>query len=641
MADFRKWFFAIVALAVLVGVTADTAAAQSFQCQANAGVPARVRGEGRTELVGEMLLNCNGNVASTGALYANIQIFLSTNITSKITNSTTNATEALLMLGDPLPTMQCLTPNLISAAPQVPLIPSCGTGSVWATYQNVYQGVKAGDNSLLWLNVPIVVPPATTQVIRITNVRANANQAYSQGQTFIPQQITMFVTVTSSVSIPINNPTQVVAAVLKGLDFAVVKCSDDTSSTSVSGQQCVKRNETDPTATDHVMDALLKYSEGFDAAFKIRKSLLQDGANLGTLFNSSESGYINSGANLAVVAPYGLGSTIGFANTGTRLLARFANIPTGVLLFVTNNPTVTGTTSTIATQSETSNSVLGTRAVLVSVTDPTGSGGSKDFPISYSGKYSGCSTTSDMGVVQVPLFGGAGAATWEIIASSPGAVETIAFGVETAWAASPSTNSPALTAGTSGTVAGSFAPISSDDKMSATSPIPRFADISVGKTLIDIGACVTNLLFPFVSARGGFDTGMAISNTTLDNSVDMPGGTNKVPFNTTKQNGACTLYYFGDKEDGTSLSKPIQTSGVINAGKQLVYTLFGGGSGIDATPGFQGYIIARCAFQKGHGFAFISDLGAQKLALGYLALIMGDSTSSRDVTGSAAERLDN
>jgi hypothetical protein len=134
---------------------------------------------------------------------------------------------------------------------------------------------------------------------------------------------------------------------------------------------------------------------------------------------------------------------------------------------------------------------------------------------------------------------------------------------------------------------------------------------------------------------------MAISNTTLDNSVDMPGGTNKVPFNTTKQNGACTLYYFGDKEDGTSLSKPIQTSGVINAGKQLVYTLFGGGSGIDATPGFQGYIIARCAFQKAHGFAFISDLGAQKLAMGYLPLIMSDSTSSRDVTGAAAERLDN
>jgi hypothetical protein len=636
MADFRKWFFALVALAVLVGITADTAAAQSFQCTANAGVPARVRGEGRTELVGDMLLNCNGTVATSTALLANIQIFLSTNITSRITNTTTNATEALLMLGDPLPAMQCLTPNLTSAAPQVVGIPSCGTGSVWETYQNVYQGVKAGDNSLLWLNVPIVIPPATTQVIRITNVRANANQAFSQGQTFIPQQITMFVTVSSSVSIPINNPTQVVAAVLKGLDFAVVKCTDETSSTSVSGQQCVSRGKTDPTATDHSMDALLKYSEGFDVAFKIRKSVGQDGANLNVLFNSSESAYINS----LQTSPYGLGSTIGFANTGSRLLARFANIPTGVLLFVTTSQTAVGTTATVTTQTETG-TTTGTKAVLVSVTDPTGSGGSKDFPISYTGKYTGCSATIDNGLVQVPLFGGAGAATWEIIASTPGSVETIAFGVETSWSASPSTNSPALTAGTPGTVAGSFAPISSDDKMSATSPIPRFADTSISKTLVEIGACVTNLLFPFVSARGGFDTGIAISNTTLDNSKDLPGGTNKVPFNTSQQNGACTLYYFGDKEDGTSLSKPIQTSGVINAGKQLVYTLFGGGSGIDATPGFQGYIIARCAFQKAHGFAFISDLGAQKLAMGYLPLIMSDSTSSRDTTGASAERLDN
>ena len=635
MADFRKWFFALVALAVLVGITADTAAAQSFQCTANAGVPARVRGEGRTELVGDMLLNCNGTVATSTALLANIQIFLSTNITSRITNTTTNATEALLMLGDPLPAMQCLTPNLTSAAPQVVGMPSCGTGSVWATYQNVFQGVKAGDNSLLWLNVPIVIPPATTQVIRITNVRANANQAFSQGQTFIPQQITMFVTVSSSVSIPINNPTQVVAAVLKGLDFAVRNCADS-DTTSVAGQQCVSRGKTDPTATDHSMDALLKYSEGFDVAFKIRKSVGQDGANLNVLFNSSESAYINS----LQTSPYGLGSTIGFANTGSRLLARFANIPTGVLLFVTTSQTAVGTTATVTTQTETG-TTTGTKAVLVSVTDPTGSGGSKDFPISYTGKYTGCSATIDNGLVQVPLFGGAGAATWEIIASTPGSVETIAFGVETSWSASPSTNSPALTAGTPGTVAGSFAPISSDDKMSATSPIPRFADTSISKTLVEIGACVTNLLFPFVSARGGFDTGIAISNTTLDNSKDLPGGTNKVPFNTSQQNGACTLYYFGDKEDGTSLSKPIQTSGVINAGKQLVYTLFGGGSGIDATPGFQGYIIARCAFQKAHGFAFISDLGAQKLAMGYLPLIMSDSTSSRDTTGASAERLDN
>ena len=39
-------------------------------------------------------------------------------------------------------------------------------------------------------------------------------------------------------------------------------------------------------------------------------------------------------------------------------------------------------------------------------------------------------------------------------------------------------------------------------------------------------------------------------------------------------------------------------------------------------PGFQGYGIAQCAFQFGHGFAFVSDVGARNLAMGYLPLVV-------------------
>jgi hypothetical protein len=39
-------------------------------------------------------------------------------------------------------------------------------------------------------------------------------------------------------------------------------------------------------------------------------------------------------------------------------------------------------------------------------------------------------------------------------------------------------------------------------------------------------------------------------------------------------------------------------------------------------PGFNGYVIAVCNFQYAHGFAFVSDLGAQKLAMGYLADVL-------------------
>jgi len=49
-------------------------------------------------------------------------------------------------------------------------------------------------------------------------------------------------------------------------------------------------------------------------------------------------------------------------------------------------------------------------------------------------------------------------------------------------------------------------------------------------------------------------------------------------------------------------------------------------------------VIAQCQFQYGHGFAFISDIGAQRLAMGYLALVM-DDTLSPSRTGSKSESL--
>ncbi len=53
--------------------------------------------------------------------------------------------------------------------------------------------------------------------------------------------------------------------------------------------------------------------------------------------------------------------------------------------------------------------------------------------------------------------------------------------------------------------------------------------------------------------------------------------------------------------------------------------------------GFQGYMIAVCNFQLAHGFAFISDLGARNLAMGYLALVLPNGTGARMAT----EQLDN
>ena len=123
-----------------------------------------------------------------------------------------------------------------------------------------------------------------------------------------------------------------------------------------------------------------------------------------------------------------------------------------------------------------------------------------------------------------------------------------------------------------------------------------------------INVCSCNLLFPFVTNQAGFDTGVAIANTSLD------------PFGTSTQAGIVTLNYYGGTTGGGA-APAAQKSTSVAAGSELVFTLSnGGGLGVAATPGFQGYMIAVANFQYCHGFAFISDLGAQSLAEGYLAI---------------------
>ena len=152
-----------------------------------------------------------------------------------------------------------------------------------------------------------------------------------------------------------------------------------------------------------------------------------------------------------------------------------------------------------------------------------------------------------------------------------------------------------------GAVNGSFAPLSTVTSAGNRAPIPRFADTSTSSNIFTINPCRTNLLYPFVTNQAGFDTGLAISNTSSD------------PFGTAGQTGSCQLNYYGGTTGGGAQTTPAVSSGAT-------YTSLANSS----APNFQGYIIAQCNFQYAHGYAFISDLGARNLAMGYLALIIPD-----------------
>jgi hypothetical protein len=287
-------------------------------------------------------------------------------------------------------------------------------------------------------------------------------------------------------------------------------------------------------------------------------------------------------------------------------MAKFENVPSGVVLYVGIRE------DDAANVSQSEPTTLDARLVS---TDPFGAG-------AFSA--TAATSTASGGLAPVTLSGGTGIAVWEVMTSNALAVETAYFPYAVAYTSNTSNNLPAL--GTAN-VRFSFAPQSSVTTASASAPVPRFADTSVQRTLLVINACSANLLFPYVTQQSGFDTGLVISNTSLDTTTG--GLKNWGP--TTPQNGACSIYYFGETTGGGAAPAQ-QTSQSVAAGKQLIWTLFAGGvtdTTIKPTPGFQGYIIASCAFQYAHGFAFISDLGAQKLAMGYLALILDGSLGAR------------
>jgi hypothetical protein len=136
-----------------------------------------------------------------------------------------------------------------------------------------------------------------------------------------------------------------------------------------------------------------------------------------------------------------------------------------------------------------------------------------------------------------------------------------------------------------------------------------------GAPWLTVAPCSTNLLYPWVLNFAGLDTGLAIANTSTD------------PYGTVAQAGTCTINLYPTDtttNSGVSAGAGISiTTSSIASGSVWRATM----SGTSAFTGKAGYIIAVCAFQFGHGFAFITDnfgVGAPATAQGYLANIIPD-----------------
>ncbi|MBV9505718.1 MAG: hypothetical protein JO323_12015, partial [Acidobacteriia bacterium] len=627
--DFRRWITALAGLALFAGLASAQVGGgggTQLTCSVNTSNTPTLRSEGITELVGDIVITCTGgqiipNIGNGGATSnpaaqaVNITVSLTSQVTSRLLGSG-NVSEALLMIDEPnsglaapIPGFGPAEPFTVCSAPTTGGCagPSSGSGNAYVLTQtvgttayqtavssstatagtaspvpNVYQGVVAG-NQVTFFGVP-VVPPGTSgsRVFRITNVRVNANGLGGGGS--VPVQASLQTS--NPAALPISNATPIVGFVQQSLT---------TSSTAGAFTQCVGTSLSPGLLAQA---SVVSFSEAgtFASAFKTRVDPTVSGQSgssspgQGSSLVQNVPGHIynaESGFTLTVN-----GATAGLADFGTRFQAVLNNIPTGagVHVYISSTnllPTATPSGTIYVTPATSSNVAYAT-----AVTSSTAAEGSAPTASSASAGFNG-----SVPVVEItPTTGNSATAVWEVINTQPSVIDTYYFGIYYTYSASPGTNVPP--AGTA-TVNLSYSPTSTTTTASS-GPIPRFIDTSKAGNAFSVSICRTVLLFPFVTNQAGFDTGLAISNTSTD------------PFGTSPQQGTCQMSWYGSAAPTTPPTPSIATATTYaNLASSLA-------------PGFQGYMIAVCNFQYAHGFAFISDVGARNLAMGYLALIIPD-----------------
>jgi hypothetical protein len=332
----------------------------------------------------------------------------------------------------------------------------------------------------------------------------------------------------------------------------------------------------------------IQLGEKFGGAFKTKVPTLNTVTGAAQLCNEGACSTTNGEQGT-----YQGAAPIGTATSGTRFLLSFAGIPSGVTVYLP--VTVTGNSNPGATD-----------GLILSLTSSSTAAFSAVSPIG----------TNFLGVpatdAAITATNGTATAVYEVTQTD----NTI----------------PAETASISGVLyfVGNFASVAPASPTVTVTPAPtgqttapNFATSSnPAITLNSFTACTTNLLFPFVTNQLGFDTGIVLANTSTD-PFGVPGPPTFTGTGAAPAPGSCALNFYGagapTPNTGVAAPGGSQASGTTNA-FQLS----------SVAPGFQGYVIAVCNYQYGHGYAFIEyDLTqGNGVAEGYLALVVPTTRST-------------
>jgi hypothetical protein len=588
MAELRTKLMTLAGIALMF---AGMAHAQLTGCQA-ASNAVFVAAEGTVEQTSDITISCP---AIAGAATLNLSVYLSpaVSVTSAVLGSGSSAKSETL----------------------------AGFGALGGALAGQQNGAVSGSSVTF---SGLVTTPTVATTITITNIKINASQIATSSGAPTAVTATIFVGGTNvtpavlsavNVAFAANGLASIKSSQVSGNSIASIPiCTGVNAYTSATinvgtagAPVNVQGIESDgpwsgvnPAFNNTVASPNVNYiwgnpsfnvqfSEGFATAFKTQGSATvaqQNGSDPGSGATANTTLGSEFTNNTYTGFGYSANNTTNQATSGTRIQVVLNNIPGNVTVYVPLQLNANGGQMILV------NSATGAYAA---TTGSTANGA----PGATAGNNGGNSSAG-----QLTVSNGSATAVYEETVNAPGAVESyvvpVYFAAGGAAVAAPSS---AVTA----TV--SFAPIGS------SSGVPNFVSGSSTATVngAAFSACSTTLLFPFVTNQLGFDTGIAIANTSSDL---LNGGTKSTA---AAQSGTCSLTFFGNTAPAAVTTASIASGTDYAAAASTV------------APGFQGYMIASCNFLYGHGFAYVVYNLTQNngAAMGYLAdVIQSDRKSS-------------
>jgi hypothetical protein len=471
-----------LATAILAGAVNYAQLLPTVECSVQNATPTIVRVEGTTELVNDILLYCTGGTPTASGQpipLTNVTLVLNTFFTNRLIGG--SYLDALLTIDEPYPSNPISPSGSVMIPANQPAQSLCyspgganpgscnyllGTGGggyetpnnpyLQSNASTIFAGQRTAENEVTWSGVPIDPPGSNgaTRFIRLTNLRGNAAQL-GLSSTIIPTQIIGFLEVNSPENIAINNPQVALAYIQSGLvapNTSLTLCGCPTHNASLLGG-----------GSNGSFDGAVQITEGSAAAFKRRNvGLTTNGTtapaaypqNIPGVSYETETGFFPSPST---VSPpnYALSP----ADSGTRILLVFDNVPFGVHVFL---PVSVELANGNPGPGYPSGNPFHTSQIQLIQTESNG----------YSGQaYTSLTSTATIGttpVAEASRIGHTAYAVYEVVNSDPTVIETASIPIALAF--NGSTNQVGTVI-----VGASLAPISPAGLATTDSlPVPRF-----------------------------------------------------------------------------------------------------------------------------------------------------------------------